>query len=129
MEATDKSAYRGKGSPFPMTILNLAFELIGPSHMWPRAIQKAFFQTRNPTNSDRFKLICFFVVNGLHPTQIRNLFMMRPFTLDKSAWRQIEWVLKEAPHKDWTAYNVAIGKSTTTRILKPSLLRAYNRYL
>ena len=52
-------------------------DLVGPFDAWPELERDCFFRVLSGvhiSNSNRFKLICFLLVNGLHPDLVRGVF-------------------------------------------------------
>jgi len=81
------------------------------SHEWPNSIREAFY-SRHANNQQRFKIIVFFLNNGIPPDKVKWI-MIEKFTLDKSAVRQIIWIIKawkENPHR-WKYCDIDYRKS------------------
>lgn len=82
---------------------------IPKSHLWPNAIRTAFFK-KHMTNTERFKVTVFFLANGISPHVILNAYRHR-FNFDKSAYRQLEWIIKKYPTSNWKAWNIMERRS------------------
>lgn len=85
-------------------------EHIGWEKDWPRKIRVLLLETRHLRNQDRFTVIVFLLANGIAPNIVRQYFD-RCFSFDRSAWSQIDWVIKAYPTSNWKAWNVALQKS------------------
>lgn len=87
------------------------YEMLGPSHNYPRAIQKLIFQKPHLNNKERFTLVVFFMVNGIDPQKFVQ-FMFTKFNFDQDATRQILYLVRKFPNSKWKAWNVALQKTT-----------------
>lgn len=83
--------------------------MLPKSHLWPKAIREAFFK-KHMNNTERFKVTVFFLANGVAPFLITKAYQKK-FNFDKEAWRQINWIFQKYPTSNWTAWNVALGRS------------------
>lgn len=85
-------------------------DLVGPTHKWPRAIQRLLLQQKSLSNPDRFKLIVFLLANGVPPPMIKALLNAR-FKFDQEALRHIDYIINKYPSSNWRAWNVAANRS------------------
>jgi hypothetical protein len=83
--------------------------MLPKSYLWPNAIRTAFFK-RHMTNVERFKVTVFFLANGVPPHVIVNAYRHR-FNFDKSAYRQVDWIIRTYPTSKWKAWNVMERRS------------------
>lgn len=86
-------------------------DLVGPTHKWPRSIQRTLLQQRHLNNQDRFKIIVFLLANGVAPHLIKALLNAR-FKFDQEALRHIDYIINKYPSSNWKAWNVAMNKTT-----------------
>jgi hypothetical protein len=87
-------------------------DLIGPTSVWPRAIAHMFNnKCYHLRHKDRFTVVVFFLCNGVNPELIREWFAMRPQAFTSKDLQQIDYIVKKYPESNWTAWNVAMGKS------------------
>lgn len=84
--------------------------LIGRTHLWPQAIRNTLLTKPHLTNVDRFKVVIFFLCNGVSPQLIKSLLYSK-FTFDQDAQRHIEYLITKYPTSRWTAWNIAMNKS------------------
>lgn len=87
------------------------YEVLGPSHEYPRAIQRCIYEHRHLNNTQRFKLVVFFMVNGVDPA-IFVPWMLSRFNFDADAKRHILYLVRVYPQRNWKAWNVALKKTT-----------------
>jgi hypothetical protein len=80
------------------------------SYLWPDAIRIAFFK-RHMSNTERFKVTVFFLVNRVPPHVIKNAYEYK-FKFDAQAWRQINWIINKYPTSNWKAWNLMERRST-----------------
>jgi len=83
----------------------------GPFHRWPSDI-KSILLTGTPfsphvKNTGRFSVTVFFLTQGMNPVLIREFWAENYPHFDRSAWAQIEWILRKYPTSNWTQMNVA----------------------
>lgn len=88
------------------------YEILGPSHKYPRAIQKLIYEAPHLKNPDRFKLIVFFMVNGIDPG-IFVPWMYSRFNFDHAAKRHILYIVRKYPDRNWKAWNVALQRTSS----------------
>jgi len=82
-------------------------EVVGPTPKWPRKILNTYMK-KHYTNQDRFSIFVFLAVNGCFPPRIVQFFHATQ-NLDKSAVRQIDWLLHNWSR--YKAWNVSLNKS------------------
>lgn len=87
----------------------LIIDIIGPTKDWPWAVKKSFVK-KHWKNPERFKIIVFAMVNGCDPKMITS-YMRKTGGYDRSAWYQVDWVIKNFPKKRWTAWHVALRRT------------------
>lgn len=105
-------------------------DLIGPSSRWPNAIKTTFWK-KHWKYPDRFKMVCFFEVNGVPPALVHQWVNFRQVLKDKSAERHIRSLYKAieaGPPEHWRGYNVARGETFTLRQLNWRLVRPGQPY-
>lgn len=68
------------------------------------------FGSKHLNNQDRFTITVFLLCNGINPTLIKTYFA-DCFKFDQSAWRQIDYLIKNYPTSNWKQWNVSQQKS------------------
>lgn len=86
-------------------------EVIGPQKEWPFKLRKLIFGTKHWKNQERFIVTVFLLNNGCDPRMIRSL-MLKKSRYDIPAQAQVDYVIKAYPRRQWTAWNVALRRST-----------------
>lgn len=84
------------------------------SHLWPRAISSIVYNKIHLNNQERFKVIVFFLGNGMSPEHIRDFFRIHINNrqqYDAQAWRQIEWIIKNFPNR-WSWWDCNLNRSS-----------------
>lgn len=90
------------------------------SKYWPYAISRLVYNKIHLNNQERFKVIVFFLGNGMSPEHVRDFFRIRVNTFqqyDAAAWRQIEWIIKNFPNR-WSWWDCTLGHSSNKFILR-----------
>lgn len=88
----------------------LQAEKLGPAKHWPDSIRRLLFGKTSLKNQERFKIVVFFLVNGISPDLIRRRWVPL-YDFDSSALRHIEYIIEKYPSSDWMAWNVSEGRS------------------
>lgn len=91
--------------------LDYLFSHFFPPRDWPRGIWALIKKPRHLSNKQRFILVVFWLNNGLHPDVIVEIF--HAFGgYDQSAFRQVNWIIRQYPTSKWTSWNIALRRST-----------------
>jgi len=83
------------------------------SSQWPNAISSLVYHKIHLTNPERFKVIVFFLGNGMSPEQVCDFFRITVNGFqqyDAQAWRQINWVIAHFP-KNWSWWDCTLRHS------------------
>ena len=88
-------------------------DLLGPSHHWPRAIQKLIYTWggRHLRNAEWFTVVVFLLTNGISPELIVQWFKENPCKLYKKGMLHVAFIIREFPRKKWRAWNVMLKRS------------------
>lgn len=89
---------------------NLIEDLVGPKDLWPHAIFNTFWIKLQPNKSDRFKMTVFLLCNGVDPVLIKEYYSVA-YIFNQKAINHVASICKDYPKSNWTAWNVAMGRS------------------
>lgn len=87
-------------------------EHVGALRFWPHGVRRRVFGLAHLRNQDRFIVVVFLLTNRIPPNRVLGVLQDLGHRFDSSAVAQIAWVVRSFPHKPWTAWDVAAGRSS-----------------